>query len=65
MYGGEVNKDKLFVAPTIIESPRMDSQMMCDEIFGPILPLQYFTELDQVIERINSEPKPLAIYMFS
>lgn len=39
--------------------------MMSEEIFGPIMPLFQYTNLDEVIEEINSRPKPLAVYLFS
>ena len=38
---------------------------MKEEIFGPILPIKIFDNLDEVIEDINSRPKPLAVYHFT
>ena len=38
---------------------------MSEEIFGPLLPIITFTDLDEVISYVNSKPKPLALYIFS
>jgi acyl-CoA reductase-like NAD-dependent aldehyde dehydrogenase len=38
---------------------------MADEIFGPILPVLPYDQLDQAIAQVNSRPKPLALYVFS
>jgi aldehyde dehydrogenase (NAD+) len=51
--------------PTIVLSPSLDSDLMKEEIFGPILPLIPYNSLDQVISYIQSHPKPLALYVFS
>ena len=66
LYGGKtVKKESRFIAPTVIENPSKTSLLMQDEIFGPILPLFYYTDLNGLIREINSRPKPLAIYQFS
>ena len=39
VIGGESNRDKLYVAPTVIDEPDLDSKVMQEEIFGPILPV--------------------------
>lgn len=39
IFGGNMNKDKRYLAPTIVENPKKNSLMMSEEIFGPILPL--------------------------
>ena len=60
---GEAYKDyKLDL--TVIKNPRYDSAIMQDEIFGPLLPLITFREFDEVIDFINDNEKPLAIYYF-
>jgi aldehyde dehydrogenase (NAD+) len=38
---------------------------MQEEIFGPLLPILAFASLDEVVARINADPKPLALYIFS
>ncbi len=65
IFGGTINENSRYCAPTLVDEPDLTSDMMQDEIFGPILPiLSYHTEKD--IETIiwNFE-KPLALYVFS
>ena len=42
-----------------------DSLLMQEEIFGPILPVMTYTDLNEVIQYINERPKPLALYLFT
>jgi acyl-CoA reductase-like NAD-dependent aldehyde dehydrogenase len=65
IVGGESNEDELYIAPTIIDHVAWDDEVMQDEIFGPILPILEYTDIDTVISQINSRPKPLALYIFS
>lgn len=66
IYGGKaIDKDSRFISPVVIESPRKNCLMMQEEIFGPILPIHYFTDLHSVIQEITSRPKPLVVYHFS
>jgi len=64
LIGGEVDKEKNYVAPTVIEEPKEGAQCMKEEIFGPIVPMMPFKSIDEVINRINDLDKPLAIYYF-
>lgn len=63
-YGGKVDVAKKYVQPTIIVEPKLDSEIMQDEIFGPLLPVIFYKNFDEVIDLINSRPKPLALYYF-
>ncbi len=65
LHGGEVDVAQCYVAPTLIEDVPADAALMQEEIFGPIFPVIGFTDLDQVIQRINRQPKPLALYLWS
>ncbi len=65
LYGGEHNKEKLKISPTIIYPVSKDSKIMQDEIFGPMLPVMEYESLNEVIDFINDRPKPLALYFFS
>ena len=65
LIGGKTNRDDRYIAPTIINEPSLDSEVMKGEIFGPILPLiSYKTEeeFDAVIAKYD---KPLALYVFT
>jgi coniferyl-aldehyde dehydrogenase len=53
------------INPTIVLNAPQDSILLQREIFGPILPLRGFTQLDTVVTQINAGPRPLAIYPFS
>lgn len=65
LIGGETNKDDLYIAPTVIDEPSQNSEVMKDEIFGPILPVlsyQNETDIKNIIHQYN---KPLSLYVFS
>ncbi|MBL7543382.1 MAG: aldehyde dehydrogenase [Bdellovibrionaceae bacterium] len=63
--GGEFNFKTRYLAPTILSSVAWDAPVMQEEIFGPIMPVIEFTQISDVIEQINSRPKPLALYYYS
>ena len=63
--GGQTDDEGRFIAPTLIEGMPGSSAIMNEEIFGPLLPIITFTDLDEVISYVNSKPKPLALYIFS
>jgi len=63
--GGKVDVSDRYVAPTIIEDPSLNSKLMQEEIFGPVLPLLTMENIDEAIDYINSNEKPLALYLFS
>ena len=64
VLGGETDESRKYVAPTIIDNPKLDSPVMNEEIFGPVLPILTFKNIDDIIQKINDMPKPLAIYYF-
>lgn len=57
--------DERFIPPTLLTDVTLNSPVMEDEIFGPILPLLTYKKLETVIDYIRSNPKPLALYVFS
>ena len=65
VIGGECNKNTMQIAPAIIDNCTFESVVMEDEIFGPILPIITYTNLDEIIYTINARPKPLALYCFT
>jgi len=64
-YGGSTDKGKRFIGPTVLRNISFDHKIMEDEIFGPILPVLTFTDLDAAIHEVKSRPKPLACYIYS
>src|SRR5471032_1525742 len=63
--GGEVDEEQCYIAPTLIEQIPAGAAILSEEIFGPLLPIIEYRELDQVIAAINAAPKPLALYVWS
>lgn len=65
LVGGETIKSDRYIAPTVIDNVALDAPIMQEEIFGPILPVIEYENLDEALAIINSRPKPLALYIFS
>lgn len=63
--GGEMDEEDKYIAPTLVGEVNGSSPLMQEEIFGPILPILTFGNLDDVIREINDQAKPLALYYFS
>jgi aldehyde dehydrogenase (NAD+) len=65
IFGGETNKDNCYIAPTLIEENTMDSLVMKDEIFGPILPILTYEKESEIDTILSKYEKPLALYIFT
>ena len=65
LTGGDVDASQRYIAPTLLSDIPDDASIMSEEIFGPLLPIISYQQLDKVIARINADPKPLALYMWS
>jgi len=65
LFGGQSNRDSLYLAPTLLDEPKMDSLVMTEEIFGPILPLLSYESKADIDKIISSFEKPLSLYLFS
>ncbi|MGE5627981.1 MAG: aldehyde dehydrogenase [Solirubrobacterales bacterium] len=63
--GGNTNKDILYIEPTILDNVKWDFPVMQEEIFGPILPILEYENIEEVIDMIKGHEKPLALYIFS
>lgn len=63
--GGKMVKEKKFIEPTIVEDAPLDSEVMTNEIFGPVLPIFSYQNLSEPIEYIQANEKPLALYVYS
>ncbi|MEE1301783.1 MAG: aldehyde dehydrogenase family protein, partial [Bacteroidales bacterium] len=64
LFGGKHNEANKYLSPTLIKPYNLNSSLMQEEIFGPILPVLEFEEIESVIKHINSAPRPLALYYF-
>ncbi|MDD2511282.1 MAG: aldehyde dehydrogenase [Syntrophomonas sp.] len=65
LYGGEAVREERYIAPTIMDEIEPGSPLLQEEIFGPLLPVLEFGNLEEAIEFVNERPKPLALYFFS
>ena len=65
LIGGKSDEKLLKIEPTILDNPKIDSKVMSEEIFGPILPVITYEKIEDAIEYIKKIEKPLALYMFT
>ena len=65
IVGGQHMRDQLVVTPTVMINGSFDSALMQEEIFGPILPLFSYRDLEEVKKIISDRPSPLALYVFT
>jgi len=63
--GGEVDIEKKYVSPTLVEHLPDDHPFLCQEIFGPVLPVISFESMDEITDRIKLNPNPLSLYYFT
>ncbi|MFD1850560.1 aldehyde dehydrogenase [Oceanobacillus bengalensis] len=64
LHGGNVDRESLMIEPTILDYISWEDPIMQDEIFGPILPIISFTNLEDALYKIKLGEKPLALYYF-
>lgn len=65
IFGGEYDIETCYFSPTIIDEPDIESDLMAEEIFGPILPIISYDDENQIEKFISKYEKPLALYVFS
>lgn len=65
VYGGNYDVASLYIEPTILDGVSIDSNIMRDEIFGPILPILGFNTMEEAKAIIAKNPNPLAFYIFT
>lgn len=63
--GGKSDSSKLKIEPTVMANVTWDDAVMGQEIFGPILPILTYKTDEEMLEIVNSRPKPLALYLFT
>ena len=64
-YGGKTDASNRIIQPTVLQEITFDDDIMKDEIFGPILPVISYTNIDEAIGQVNRLSKPLSCYVFS
>ena len=65
IFGGQTDELQNYISPTIIDEPELESQLMKDEIFGPLLPIISYHDENDLYKIIRRYEKPLALYVFS
>jgi aldehyde dehydrogenase (NAD+) len=63
--GGDTKEDERYISPTVLVDVDMNSPLMTEEIFGPLLPIVTVPSVDEAIGFINARPHPLALYVFA
>lgn len=65
VYGGHIDKERRLIEPAIIDNVTYDDAIMKEEIFGPLMPILAFNDINELIEIFKSQEKPLAFYLFT
>lgn len=65
LIGGEIDKSECYIAPTLVDEPSLDSEIMKGEIFGPISPILSYETTEDLEHIISNYEKPLALYVFT
>jgi len=63
--GGRADRKLLFIEPTLMEDVAPESPLMQEEIFGPILPVLSFSDMEEALTIVRRQPDPLAFYLFT
>lgn len=63
--GGSYDRSDLYIEPTILDGVSPDDKIMQEEVFGPVLPIMTYSDLDSLIEKLKKQPSPLALYIFT
>ena len=64
-FGGYGKRDKLQIAPTLMDHVTWNDPIMQEEIFGPVLPVLEYEEFEEIFGLLADKPKPLALYLFT
>ena len=64
-YGGVTDRSKRYIGPTVLKDVSFEDEIMRSEIFGPILPIISFNDLDSAIQQVKNHDKPLSLYIYS
>ncbi|MCB0662545.1 MAG: aldehyde dehydrogenase family protein [Saprospiraceae bacterium] len=64
LFGGKTNREDRYISPTILGSVDLDSPLMQEEIFGPLMPIIPYENLEEAFSIIKRNPTPLSLYYF-
>ena len=65
LVGGQTNSNDFYIAPTLLNEPKLESLVMKDEIYGPILPILSYTTESDLNDIILNYNKPLSLFVFT
>ena len=65
VLGGEMDRSERYIAPTIMDRVTSDDKVMQEEVFGPLLPVLTYNNLDELVETLKQQPAPLVLYIFT
>jgi len=65
VIGGQGDKSDLYIEPTVLDQVTPIDHVMQEEVFGPVMPILTYRNLDQLIETLKSQPSPLVLYIFT
>ena len=64
LIGGQVDVDNRTISPTVIDQPDLNETLMQEEIFGPIMPIIKFENIQEVVSFVRQREKPLTLYYY-
>ena len=65
VFGGKSDRSTLKIQPTVLDNVYPEDPVMLEEIFGPVLPVLAFEDVQEALDFVNARPRPLALYLFS
>ena len=65
VFGGTTDAATCRISPTVMDNVTYDDAVMGEEIFGPIMPIITFDDFDEVVNKLKTKDKPLALYLFT
>ena len=65
IYGGDLDENENYISPTLMDNITWDDRVMKEEIFGPILPVLIYRDIDELIHHLKMKEKPLSAYLFT
>ena len=65
VVGGSSDRKDLYIEPTVLDGVTQDDPIMQEEVFGPVLPILTYSNLDSLVEILKAKPTPLALYIFT
>ncbi len=65
VMGGRSDRSELYIEPTIMDGVTLEDKVMQEEVFGPLLPVLTYNNLEDLLKTMKSNPSPLALYIFT